>query len=152
MSTSLLIVLALAMLIYMQTYSKTFWIMAWPGTAMHEILHWIVGWATLARPTSISLFPKIDGDRAILGSVWFENIGWWNAVPVALAPLLGIPLCIMFVGAMPPIDLSTTGAFTAWVAASVLSQSFPSREDWQVAFSQPVGIAMYAALGYWMIN
>jgi hypothetical protein len=58
----------------------------------------------------------------------------------------------MFVGAMPPIDLSTTGAFTAWVAASVLSQSFPSREDWQVAFSQPVGIAMYAALGYWMIN
>ena len=119
---------------------------------MHEIMHWIVGWVTLASPTRISLFPKIDGDRAVLGSVWFENIGWWNSVPVALAPLLGIPLCILFVAAMPPISWSITGMFTAWVAASVLSQSWPSREDWQIAFSEPVGVVMYAALGYWVIK
>jgi hypothetical protein len=149
---SLWIVLLLAVIIRMQTYSKTFWMVAWPGTAMHEIMHWIVGWVTLARPTRMALFPKIDGDRVVLGSVWFENIGWWNSVPVALAPLLGIPLCILFVAAMPPIGWTITGAFTAWVAASVLSQSWPSREDWQVAFSEPVGVAMYAALGYWVIK
>lgn len=149
---SLMIVLILAVIIRTQTYSKSFWVMAWPGTAMHEVLHWIVGWITLARPISMQLVPKIQGDRAVLGSVWFENVGWWNSVPVALAPLLGVPLAILFVAAMPPIGWTLTGVFTAWIAASVLSQSWPSREDWQIAFSEPVGVVMYAALGWWVIK
>lgn len=62
------------------------------GVLVHEMLHFIVGLVTMARPSSMSLVPRTEGGRLVLGSVGFVGLNWLNAWITALAPLLAFPI------------------------------------------------------------
>lgn len=62
------------------------------ATALHEGCHWLIGLIVNAKPVSVSLRPKRQGNMWILGSVGFRNLNVWNAVFVAFAPLVMLPL------------------------------------------------------------
>ena len=129
-----------------------FWILAWPGTVVHELMHLIVGTVTLGNPVSFNVFPEPPTDRGqCLGSVEFSNIGWWNALPVGIAPLLILPFAIGYAAKMH-FEFTWWGWFTAWVVASIISQCWPSGSDWRIAFSNKTGLAFYAFLAYLAIH
>ena len=74
-------------------------IVLWPGTVVHELLHWIVGFLLNAQPVSMSLWPRRISDRQwALGSVSFRNVRWYNAIFVGLAPLLAIVMAMLRTG------------------------------------------------------
>lgn len=62
-----------------------------PGTWAHELAHYVAGVVLGAKPTSLSLWPRREGDRIILGSVGFARLNLWNSGPVGLAPLILLP-------------------------------------------------------------
>jgi hypothetical protein len=124
------------------------WFIAWPGTAVHELCHWFVGLITLGQPDQINIMPSPpkDGEQ-VLGSVTFNNIGWWNALPIGIAPLLGLPIALAIAGHYT-FDWSWGSALCVWILASVVSQCWPSSTDWRIAFKHPVGVALYGGLLY----
>ena len=82
------------------------------ATAMHEACHYIVGLLLNAKPVSVSLWPRRQGNSWILGSVGFTHITLWNAAFVGLAPLLMLPLA--------------WGLFTYWMLAAYAAQWYIS--------------------------
>ncbi len=60
------------------------------GVLLHETLHLIIGAILNAKPVGMSVIPKRGREGTMeLGSVCFSNITWYNALPLALAPLFG---------------------------------------------------------------
>jgi hypothetical protein len=135
-----------------------------PGTLLHEFAHLIVGFITGGRPAGFTIIPRrtigitTDGSERrvwVLGSVTITNPSVLSALPTALAPLLLIPVAwflyrTWFVWF--PSDLPHT--LLMYVAVVVCcGSSLPSSQDVAVAFSRPLGVALYAALGAggWMI-
>jgi hypothetical protein len=149
--TLLILVLIGAIFIRMSRSITFTWMLAWPGTVIHELLHAVIGFFLLAQPTNFSVWPERDGDQMVLGSVGFCNLAWYNRLPVAMAPLLAIP--IVFVATnMFVFSATVTGFVTVWILASMLSQSLPSGHDWNVGFSSPTGIAAWAGVAYLLIR
>jgi len=58
------------------------------GVILHELAHIVIGILLRARPTNISLIPRRRGNIWQLGSVSFTRITAFNALPIALAPLI----------------------------------------------------------------
>lgn len=103
-----------------------------PGTFLHELLHFLVGAIMNARPSSFSIIPN----RVKLGSVTFTNIRWYNAVPAALAPLLGL----VFVSAAAihslPISIHNVTAqnlLILLVLSPLVYACWPSSVDWKLS-------------------
>lgn len=149
--TLLILVLIGAIFIRMSKSITFTWILAWPGTVIHEFLHAVVGFFLLARPTNFSVWPKDDGDQMVLGSVEFCNLAWYNRLPIAMAPLLAIPIVFVATSTLA-FSATVTGFATVWILASMLSQSLPSGHDWHVGFSSPVGVAAWAGVAYLLIR
>ncbi|MCD5364578.1 hypothetical protein LQT98_23165, partial [Chromobacterium aquaticum] len=63
-----------------------------PGTVLHELCHFLVGWLLRARPSRFSVWPRRNGRQLTLGQVGFSRLTWWNALPIGIAPLLLLPL------------------------------------------------------------
>jgi hypothetical protein len=112
-----------------------FFLLSFVGTLCHELAHFGVGLLTNAEPTRISLLPRRKGKTWELGSVTFSNLRWYNAAPVALAPLLILllPLTVAAWRTGPgwhfgPLDL----ALAPLLAAQFLS-FWPSGVDWRLA-------------------
>lgn len=125
-----------------------FAVVALAGTALHELMHFLVGAVLGARPVSVSLFPKQKDGVWTLGSVEFETLGLWNSAPVALAPLLLLPIAALGVLWGLPALLEA-GQWTLWfvtgyVTAAALQASLPSSTDWRVGGAS---ILLYSALG-----
>jgi len=128
-----------------------------PGTIIHEFLHFLLGILFLAQPASFSLFPKREDNGWTLGSVEFYNINSFNAIPIAMAPLLApILLLISFPYIYEYISmqensilLTTTYGF---VLISILSECIPSSQDFKVMFSKPFGFIFYFVIGYVLIE
>ena len=102
------------------------------GTFLHELLHFLVGAIMNARPSSFSVIPN----RTKLGSVAFTNITWYNAIPVALALLLGL----VFVSAaaihgLPASIHNITAAnlLVLLVLSPVAYACWPSSVDWKLS-------------------
>jgi len=126
--------------------TSLFWLCIWPGTALHEILHWIVGKCLGASPTHFSLIPREKyGDR-VLGSVTFENITWWNSLPIGLAPLLAIPV-VLSIALNLHLELNWKGGLILWGLSSALSQCIPSEPDRRIAFAHCRGLFLWGSLG-----
>mgnify|MGYP003351616535 FL=1 len=123
--------------------SELFWVIAWPGTVVHEALHYIIGMILLARPSRFSVLPEAkDNIGQTVGYVDFDNIQWYNALPTGLAPLLGIFVALFLAGSMTN-EFSLGNAVLCWLTASILSQSIPSSQDFKVAFHSLFGVAVY---------
>lgn len=147
----LAVVIATAVLLHHLRHMPRFFSLAsLPGTVGHELLHFLVGTLTLARPVRVSLVPKFHRDgSATLGYVMFANVRWYNALWVGLAPLLALPaaLWLVYVRAaqLPPV----APAELAWsyVAASLAYSCLPSKADLDIVMSKPFGLAAYVAIG-----
>jgi len=141
-----LAVLILAFVIRRSKESDIFWLLSWPGTVVHELLHYVIGFVLFAQPTKISVWPEDrETSGQTMGYVNFANIQWYNAMPTGLAPLLGV-FVVLFIAGLVPVGFSLSGIFWIWIMASVLSQVWPSQQDWKVAFSSIGGLAMYGGI------
>ncbi len=119
-----------------------------PGTLLHELSHFFIGLITNAYPTRFDLLPKKHGDYYIMGSVGFRNITFYNAIPSALAPLL-----LLFIGYyfnrwfFTNIPLSYMNyTFYVLLQTIIIENAVPSSTDFKVAFSYPLGLALYGAI------
>jgi hypothetical protein len=129
-----------------------------PGTLLHELAHWLVGAFTGARPGAVRLVPvkSADGRRWSLGAVGFRRIAWFNALPVAVAPLVLAPLALVLGAlalALPAGDWRHWGGL--YSATAVALSCLPSRSDWAIAFSRPLGTLAWLVLigaGAWLLH
>lgn len=130
--------LSLYVISFVITASWGHWTLLWPGTVVHELLHWCLGGLLNAGPTRISLFPRGE----TLGEVEFRNLSSWKVFPVALAPLLAIPLLLL---AWPWLQQQQgiSQIFWAWTAASVSVMSLPSRQDLALIAQAPVASTVW---------
>jgi hypothetical protein len=118
-----------------------------PGTALHELAHWLVGKVLAAQPTRPDLLPRRGpAGRWRLGSVAFRRLRGYNALPVALAPLLLLPAAWLLYrwGIAHP-----AGEALRWLAlygaVAALVCCLPSRADIGLAASRPLGTALWIA-------
>ena len=133
------------MLLWLRRWPLMFALAIWPGTIAHELLHFMAGWLTCAKPVSLSLLPrrKLAGGW-VLGSVTFARLRWWNSVPVGLAPLALVPGAgILFIESLffPLLSLQSTGI--KLIAVQFLIAGWPSPRDWSHAIP---GVLMTALI------
>jgi hypothetical protein len=119
-----------------------------PGTALHEFAHWLVGLPFGARPTRLRLVPVRSGpQRWSLAAVGFRRVTWFNALPIALAPLLLAPLAWLGYGFALGQPESHWLHWVALYLATVAALScLPSLADLRLAWSRPAGLVLYGLL------
>ncbi len=148
-----LVILSAGLLHRLRNMPRFFSVIALPGTAGHELLHFLVGTLTLARPVKASLLPRFHRDgSATLGYVMFANIRWYNALWVGFAPLLALPaaLWLVYYRAGQLASFSLLEIAWAYIAASLAYSCLPSRADVSIVLSKPAGLLLYgAALSVW---
>ena len=107
-------------------------VLTWPGTLAHELLHYVAGLVTGARPVSLTIIPRKEtGGIWVLGEVAFARLRWWNSVPVGLAPLALFPLAAWLAAqsiTLPLLDWSGAGLKQLTVLCAL--SAWPSRQDW----------------------
>ena len=142
----LLLIISLSVLFLYYRDNTNFWLLVWPGTVLHEGLHWSVGKVLFANPVSFNVLPKKD-DSNIIGSVSFSNMNWFNGVPVCMAPILGFPFAFMLYSYLPAFELwSIQGILTVWIFSAMLASSWPSYVDFEVASKYFVGWVFWIGL------
>jgi len=108
-----------------------------PGVVLHELTHLAAGIMFRANPRGFSLIPKrnhLDSSWT-LGSVTFDRVTAFNAVPIALAPLGLIPFSY-FIYRSWFIWLAPTFSNVLMLYATVfllIYNSIPSYQDIRVA-------------------
>lgn len=121
-----------------------------PGTLLHELMHLIVGALFNARPCNFTILPRrnLDGDY-VMGSVGFQNIAFYNAVPAALAPLLLLPIGFYLNRYFLPMMQPTLFNYVMYVLLQtiIVENAIPSRTDFNVAGKYFVGVVFYIVLG-----
>jgi hypothetical protein len=150
------VVVAAALLHHLRGMPRFFSVVSLPGTVGHELLHFLVGTLTLAKPVRVSLIPKFHRDgSATLGYVMFSNIRWYNALWVGFAPLLALPAALWLVyyrsAQIPPVSLRELA--WSYVAASLTYSCLPSKADVHIVMSKPAGLIAYlgsTSLLLWM--
>ena len=135
-----------ALLHYLRRMPRFFSLISLPGTVGHELLHFLVGTLTLAKPVRVSLIPKFHRDGSVtLGYVMFSNIRWYNALWVGFAPLLALPAALWLVyyraSQIPPLSMSELA--WSYVAASLVYSCVPSRADVGIVLSKRAGLIVY---------
>lgn len=104
------------------------WVLLWPGTVAHELNHWLAGVIFDADPRDFKVLPQ-DG---VLGQVDFYGLSGWNALPVALAPLTSIAIIWLSWSWLQEIETPWLAGVMGWITASILLQSWPSRQDFSL--------------------
>jgi hypothetical protein len=147
----LVAVTALAIALHwLRRMPRFFSLLSLPGTFGHELLHFLVGTLTLAKPIKASLLPKFHRDgSATLGYVMFANIRWYNALFVGFAPLIALPFALWLVSyraaQVPP--LAWPELAWGYLAASLAYSCMPSRADVEIVLSRPLGLAAWLGVG-----
>ena len=139
-------------------------IVRFPGTLLHELAHLMVAFSTGGRPVGFTVIPRrtvgviADGSSRrvwVLGSVTITNPSVLAALPSGFAPLLLLPAAWFLYRSWFvwfPTDLPHT--LLMYVAVVICcGSSLPSSQDLAVAFSRPLGVMLYAALGVggWLV-
>jgi len=103
-----------------------------PGVFLHETLHFSVGFITNAKPSSFSIIPN----RVQAGSVSFSNITWYNAIPTALAPLLGLLFASIIATSHLPTSMhgiSGENLLFPLLLSPLAYACWPSSVDWKLS-------------------
>jgi len=74
------------------------------------------------------------------------RVGRLRAMPIALAPLVLLPLALWWAGAFLRTPTWPLYCLHAWIVAALLTASFPSREDWKLALPALIVLFVVAAL------
>ena len=152
------VALVVAWLCIMHSLRHVGWSLAFIGllgTSLHELTHYICGLILGAKPVSVSLIPKRQGDTWILGSVGFVNLNIWNSAFVAFAPLLLIGVAwLMFEYWLYPAFLDCNylnWLLAGYVVACSLYSSLPSTTDIRIGALSAI---MWGSIGYgiWQVN
>jgi hypothetical protein len=150
--TSILLAL-IFMLLWLRRWPLLFALSVWPGTVAHELLHFLAGWITGAKPVSLSVIPHRTHEGGwVLGSVAFANLRWWNSALVGLAPMALLPgSAYLFIESITMPLLSTQSAGIKLVAAQCLIASWPSPRDWSHAIVGLVAMGLIALMGFLLL-
>lgn len=131
---------------------KSFWLyslISLPGTFLHELSHFLVGFFTRARPVSFTIFPRRIDNYWVFGSVGFTNLNSFNALPSSMAPLL---ILLFPWGVTQYVNVSTLdwyqliGLFI--LIAVVTHSAIPSSQDFKVMLSKPLGLVLWGGVAY----
>jgi hypothetical protein len=129
-------------------------LLAWPGTLLHELSHWLIAAVLGGRPTVPSIVPTRTERGWRLGSVGIRHVRWFNALPIGSAPLLLAPLAIAALVTSVRWPASHWAHwFALYVAAAAALACLPSLADWKIVGSRPLGLVFYAAVlaaGCWL--
>lgn len=122
-------------------------LLVWPGTFLHELSHWLVALLLGGQPGALNVVPVRSERGWRLGSVAIGNLRAFNAIPIALAPLLLAPLAAW---ALVHATRVPAPSWLHWallyVATSAAVSCLPSLTDWKLVFSRPLGLLLYGAL------
>ncbi len=125
------------------------------GTSLHELSHYFAGLILNAKPTSFSVWPRrsLEGGYT-MGSVGFRNIKFYNAIPASLAPLSLLYIGYLLNQYFFPLMIPTFGNYLIYLLMQtiIIENAIPSRADFRIAFSHPLGILLYGALFYYIWN
>jgi hypothetical protein len=146
---------ALIALIFRQfrNFSIFFSILTLSGTLAHELSHWICGWFSNAKPSSLSIIPKRVGNTFQLGAVKFENMTWYNGW-IGLSPLLLLPAAYYLSAWRAPYLSSPEWSEVGWVYlnATLLVACLPSVQDIRMVLKHSWRIILLIVLaGIWLI-
>ena len=123
-------------------------LLSFPGTAAHELAHFIVGLLLRGKPHGLSLWPRADTRGWRLGSVSFGHVGLFNGAWIALAPLLLLPLAWLglFHVLLPLWAEGRWGwwLFAGYLTATALFAALPSFQDLKLGCRS---LLFYALLG-----
>ena len=143
-----------ALLWLMHQAKRSFWLcalLALPGTVCHEACHGLVGRLLNGRPIHFTVIPRREGRGFVLGSVAFENLRWYNAFFIGLAPLLLLPLAyglfLWRLGGNP--TLGWPEAAVMFLIANLLFGAVPSWADLRIAARSPIGWLLLAGFLVW---
>jgi hypothetical protein len=105
------------------------------GTICHEMMHFLVGWLSGARPAGLSIIPVKQGGHWLLGSVTLTRVRWYNAAPAALAPMLiiVIPFAVAWWRTGPGWKFEPLDLLIAFALAPQFLSFWPSMVDWRIA-------------------
>ncbi|MBP1771413.1 MAG: hypothetical protein H6P99_576 [Holophagaceae bacterium] len=133
---------------------RSFWLfslLALPGTICHEACHWLIGKLLNGSPSGFTVIPRREGHGFVLGSVALQNLRWYNAFFIGLAPLLLGPLAYLLLrwrlGSQPHIGWSEAGL--VFLMANLVFAAIPSGQDLRVAARSPVGWLLLGGLLTW---
>jgi len=123
------------------------WVVNLIGTFFHELAHLIISMLLNGKPTKVSLFPKKTEDGYTLGYVLNTNITWYNALPIAFAPLSLLVLAyFIYTDFFYYVDFTTMNFLIyIFLLISFIDSAILSRQDIKVAFSN-VGFILYFIL------
>lgn len=150
--------LVMAWFFVMRFAQRSIWQMAiinLPGTAAHELAHFLVGALLLAKPQSFSLIPHRQEGGWQLGSVKFTGLNILTAAPVAYAPLLLAGIAwLMFNGwAVPAFHAARylSWVISGYAIASALYSCWPSSTDVKLG---GLSIILWVILsyGFWLLE
>ena len=128
--------LLLALLIrFLSARHPVFFLFTLAGTICHELAHFCVGWLTGARPSGMTVLPRRAGAGWELGSVRLANVRWYNAAPMALAPLLVVllPFVAAWWRTRPGSVFGPADIGLALLVAPQFLACWPSPTDWRIA-------------------
>lgn len=138
------IALTLLLMHLARRWSLLYALVVWPGTVLHELAHWLVALLLGGQPTSLSVVPARSERGWRLGSVGIRRARWFNALPIALAPLLLAPLAWLALVHATRVDATSWVHWALlYVATSAAVSCLPSLQDWKVVASRPFGALLY---------
>ena len=122
-------------------------IIALPGTLAHELAHYLVAMLLLAQPSFPSLIPQRTGRGWRMGSVAFRA-GMLRAVPIALAPIMLLPLALLWAVHWLAPAAGPLYWLHAWIVGALLSACLPSTADFKLALPALAILSLVAAAAW----
>ena len=122
-----------------------------PGILIHELSHLIVGFLLNAKPVNFSIIPNKKQKSA--GHVVFENITFYNALPVGIAPtIIGPGLLYIFWTHYLSLFVNEYGMISNiifyYFAITIVYCCLPSKQDIKVIIKNPLSILLYGSIGF----
>ena len=141
------IALVLVLIHVARRWMPMYALLAWPGTVLHELAHWLVALMLGGQPASFSVVPVRAERGWRLGSVGIRRVRWYNALPIGCAPLLLAPLAVFALVHAARVEASSWVHWAGlYVATCAAVSCLPSLTDWKLVWSRPFGSLLYAAL------
>ena len=112
-----------------------FFLFTLAGTICHELMHYLMGWLTFAKPGRFTVIPVKKAGHWELGSVTLNRVRWYNAAPAALAPVLIIliPFSVAWWRTGPGWKFQLIDVLIAFALAPQFLSFWPSAVDWRIA-------------------
>ncbi|WP_127471922.1 hypothetical protein [Thiomicrorhabdus aquaedulcis] len=116
-------------------------VVALPGVILHEAAHLVMAYVTFANPVRVSLIPSKNSDGSwTLGSVTCANIRWYNAFPVAVAPLILFMSPYLSFHLLMDSELDYLHVGAVLILNMIITHAaFPSGQDYKIASSKLLG-------------